>query len=106
VVPSLWHETFCLVAHEAVAAGAVPFVSAMGALREVVRDGQNGRLLPAGDVASWRAALQDAVDDRAHVETMRARLPRPRLFAEHVDSLVALHERALQPASTETGAAE
>lgn len=95
LVPSLWHETFCLAAHEAVAAGAVPFVSNMGALRELVTDGVNGRLLPPGDVAAWAAALQQAIDDRPALEAQRRALPAPRLFAHHVDDLTELHARVL-----------
>ncbi len=94
LVPSLWHETFCFAAHEAVAAGAVPFVSQMGALREVVRDGIDGRLLPPGDAAAWTAALQQALDDRAWLEGLRRALPPARTFAQHVEELLG----ALGPA--------
>jgi glycosyltransferase involved in cell wall biosynthesis len=101
LVPSLWHETFCLVAHEAVAAGAVLFASQMGALPEAIRDGHGGRLLPAGDVKAWRSALQAALDDRAWLESMRASAPRVRLFDEHVDDLLALYARSLWGAAAE-----
>jgi glycosyltransferase involved in cell wall biosynthesis len=94
LIPSLWHETFCLAAHEGAAAGAVPFAAQMGALAELVCDGVNGRLLPAGDVMSWRRALQAAVDDPAAVAQMRERLPPPRLFGDHVAELLALLDGA------------
>jgi len=93
LVPSLWHETFCLVAHEAVAAGAVLYASAMGALSEAITDGHGGRLLPAGDVAAWRTAIQQAVDDRAYVAKLRAGRPAIRRFPEHADEVSNLLHR-------------
>ncbi len=89
VVPSLWHETFCLVAHEARAAGAVVFASRMGALTEAIRHDVDGLLLPPGDLPAWRAALQRAVDDRAGVETLRARIEPVRTFDAHVQQVEA-----------------
>jgi glycosyltransferase involved in cell wall biosynthesis len=48
---------------EAMACGSVPVVSDLPSLREWVRDGENGRLVPADDVDALAAAIARALDD-------------------------------------------
>lgn len=60
-MPSTGPEPFGLVALEASALGTAVFASRTGGLPEIVVDGQTGRLLEPGDVAAWRAALEEAV---------------------------------------------
>ncbi|GAC1552147.1 MAG: glycosyltransferase family 4 protein [Herpetosiphon sp.] len=49
IIPSIWHETFSIVAREALLAG-VPVVSSnVGALPEILHDGLNGALFPMGN---------------------------------------------------------
>jgi glycosyltransferase involved in cell wall biosynthesis len=95
VVPSLWHETFCLVAHEALAAGAPVIASAMGALTEAVRNGVDGLLLAPGDVEAWRRAIQRCVDEPHLLPSLRSRVVAPRAFVEHVDQVEALYREIL-----------
>lgn len=74
VVPSECYETFSFAAQEPLARG-VPVVAAnLGALPELVRDGETGLLFPAGDAAAlaerieriWGdAALREALGRRA-----------------------------------------
>jgi 1,2-diacylglycerol 3-alpha-glucosyltransferase len=66
-------ETQGLVLAESMAAGApVVALDASGA-REVVRDGENGRLLPAAAAAEeFAAALSDALRDRARLQAWSA----------------------------------
>jgi glycosyltransferase involved in cell wall biosynthesis len=62
LVPSLWPETFCLVALEAMTAGCPVIASSLGGLPEVVGDA--GLLLPPGDMTAWREeVLRLASDD-------------------------------------------
>ncbi len=65
VMPSLWHENAPLAALEA-AASAVPVIaSRRGGLPEIVRDGENGILVPPGDpeaLAKAMRSLQDSPD--------------------------------------------
>ncbi len=69
VLPSLG-ECLSVVLMEAGAAG-LPIVSTdVGAMREAARDGDNALVVPAGDGASLRAALETLVND----EFLRARL--------------------------------
>jgi glycosyltransferase involved in cell wall biosynthesis len=49
VVPSIWEETYCLVAQEALAAGKVIVVSNIGGLADRIVHGVNGFLVPAND---------------------------------------------------------
>ena len=91
VVPSLWHETFCLVAHEARLAGAPVLASRMGALQEAVRDDVDGLLLPPGDSAAWAAALQRLVDQPAVLAAWRRQVSPPLPFAEHVVQVAQLY---------------
>jgi len=70
VVPSLWAEPFGQVAVEAMARGLPLVASARGALAELVDDGETGLLVPPGDVASLREALQALLTDPA----LRARM--------------------------------
>ncbi|MBS1893015.1 MAG: glycosyltransferase family 4 protein [Actinobacteria bacterium] len=70
VAPSVWAEPFGIVALEAGAAGKAVLASAAGGLRDVVVDGETGRLLPAGDVGALRAAMAATFADPAGRERM------------------------------------
>ncbi len=87
VVPSLWHETFSMLTHEAFAVGVPVIASEVGALPEAVQHGVNGLLVPPGDVDAWLAALKQFASDsflRAH---LRARIPPVRTFREYLDEM-------------------
>jgi glycosyltransferase involved in cell wall biosynthesis len=57
-VPSQWMETGPLVVLEAFAAGTPVLGSNLGGIRELVRDGHNGRLLRHDDPQAWADALR------------------------------------------------
>ena len=56
-VPSTWPENCPLIVLEAMAAGRAVVLSDVGGLPELARDGQEGLLVPAGDVRALRDAL-------------------------------------------------
>ena len=58
-------ESFGLAALEALACGVPVVASRAGGLPEVIRDGEDGFLLPVGDVAAMAAAVARIVDDAA-----------------------------------------
>jgi len=58
VVPSCWHETFGLSALEALAQGRAVIASRIGALPELVQDGENGFLVPSGDAGALAERLR------------------------------------------------
>ncbi len=70
--PSIWDEPFGMVNVEAMAAGLPVVASTVGAVPEIVVDGETGLLAPRGDVAAFAAALAALIDDPER----RARLGR------------------------------
>lgn len=73
VVPSLWNENSPLVVHEAFLTGTPVIASRMGGIPELVRDGENGLLVPPGD----ERALGEALVRIAGDDGLRSRLSRP-----------------------------
>jgi glycosyltransferase involved in cell wall biosynthesis len=57
-VPSLWLETGPLVVLEAKAAGLSIIGSRLGGIAELVREPEDGVLVPPGDVTAWAAAIK------------------------------------------------
>lgn len=55
--PSLWPEPLSTVAYEAYEMGKPVVSSSAGGMKELVLDGQTGRLLEPGDTAAWRDAI-------------------------------------------------
>jgi glycosyltransferase involved in cell wall biosynthesis len=79
-VPSLWLETGPLVVLEAKAAGLPIIGSRLGGIAELVREPEDGMLVPPGDVMAWARAIKAMVYNRptqavsptaAKVRTMR-----------------------------------
>jgi len=71
VIPSLWHETFSIVAREALLSGTPVVASRVGALPEVIEAGVNGILFPSGDVAALRDALCRLSEEPALLARLR-----------------------------------
>ena len=65
VVPSLWFETFALVAAEAMAQGVPVIASRIGALRDTVREGETGLHFTTGDAADLATTMRRLWDDPA-----------------------------------------
>lgn len=72
VLPSEWYETFGLVVAEAMARGTPAIVSDLGALPEIVDDGVNGLIFPAGDSLSLSKKVTAALDNVNLLQTMSA----------------------------------
>jgi glycosyltransferase involved in cell wall biosynthesis len=79
-VPSLWLETGPLVVLEAKAAGLPIIGSRLGGIAELVREPEDGMLVPPGDVMAWARAIKAMAYNRptqavsrtaAKVRTMR-----------------------------------
>jgi glycosyltransferase involved in cell wall biosynthesis len=70
VMPSVTGEGWGLVAAEALACGVPVIASAQGGLAEVVRDGENGLLVPPGDAQ----ALATSITSLLHDDRRRHRL--------------------------------
>jgi len=114
VVPSVWPEPFGAVALEAMAAGRPVVASAVGGLADLVVDGTTGILVPPGDAAALRSAIQQLLAD----PLVRARMGdegRKRAAAYTSDVVVAAWERVFRevvagatvtPTESESGASE
>jgi glycosyltransferase involved in cell wall biosynthesis len=70
VVPSRWPEPFGRVALEAMGAGCPVVASAVGGLADLVVDGTTGILVPPGDAAALRAAIQQLLADPGRRKSM------------------------------------
>ncbi len=96
VVPSRWVENQPITILEAQAHG-VPVVTAdLGGMRELVRDGVNGRLFRPGDAGSLAAVLGDLARDRGQVERLRTQVRRPATLGEHAKRIVAIYRTAIE----------
>lgn len=95
LVPSLCDETYNLVAHEGLLADRPIFVASVGALTDLVRDGQNGRLLPPGDVAAWQTAMEEVIVDSPRLlrlqPTQSSWLPRIVGLREHAEEMIRVY---------------
>ena len=97
VIPSLWFETFSMLAHEAFAAGVPVVASNHGALEEAVQHEVDGLLVPPGDVAEWREALQHLIDDPHLLQNLRSNVRAPVGFDEYGTQIESLYHALLAP---------
>ncbi|MGA2237020.1 MAG: glycosyltransferase family 4 protein [Terriglobales bacterium] len=90
---------------EAMASGVVPVVTDLPGLRELIRDGTNGFLLPVGDIEAFASALARLATDRERLRRMaraaRESVPeRARMDVAVRDFSVLLAEAARAPLPT------
>lgn len=94
VLPSLARESYSLTCREALSAGLPVVTSDTPGPMEVIRDRENGLVVPAGDVEALAGALRSIVED----EALRKELtPAPgscplRSVGEQVDALEVIYE--------------
>lgn len=93
VLPSGWEETWGLVINEAMNFG-LPIIATdrVGAARDLVRDGENGYVVPAGDPATLGARIAELVRDapkRLAMGTRSADLIRTWNYDAFIDGLLA-----------------
>jgi len=65
VFPALWAEPLSTVAYEAYEMGKPILSSDVGGMKELVRDGETGRLLPVANVTQWRETILRFAQDAA-----------------------------------------
>lgn len=71
VVPSTWYENTPFVVLEAFAAGVPCITSDLGGLSEIVRDGHNGLLFPAGNAKALANAIERIVTEPGLYERLQ-----------------------------------
>jgi GT2 family glycosyltransferase len=98
VVPSVWIENAPFIIREAFAAGAPVVASDLGGMSEMVRDGENGRLFPAGDAAALAKIFKELADRPGDLARLRAGITPPMSIADDA-SYCRAHYVALAPAA-------
>jgi glycosyltransferase involved in cell wall biosynthesis len=98
IVPSLFYETYCYAAAEALLDGRPVVASRIGAIPELVEHEVTGLLVPPGDATALTAAVSRALTDPAAArwgEAGRARILAAGDPARHLESLVAVYREAM-----------
>lgn len=94
VVPSLWYETFSMLTREAFAMDVPVIASDHGALAEAVTHKVDGLLVPPGDVAAWREAMQRLIASGDLRARLRAGVSPPLTMEDYLDNLEDHYEQA------------
>jgi glycogen(starch) synthase len=104
LMPSRWEETFGLVALEAALLGRPVVATRVGALPEVVLDGETGLIVEREDAAGLAAAIASLLEDpertRRMGRTARARALGTFSLEQSLDAYEALYERFAQRGAT------
>ena len=102
IVPSLWFETFGIVALEAMIMGKPVVASRVGGLPDVVTEGETGLLVEPGNVPELREAIEKLVRDPELRSALGARArDKARLFkaSNVVPQFEAVYRELLSPAA-------
>lgn len=98
VIPSAWYETYNFVIREALMSGCLVVASNMGAMPEVVIEGENGYLFEAGNKDSLLKALKNAAEfdwKKYKRSTFQSISEEGEIYFGLYDSTEALNDRAL-----------
>lgn len=87
-VPSLWYENTPLVLYSAQAAYCPVIASDFPGISEVIRDGFNGLLYKAGDVAALAGKLARLIDEPDLAVRLSANCQQPKPISVYVDELL------------------
>ncbi len=98
VMPSEWPENAPMVIYEAFASGKPVVGTELGGIPELVRDGEDGLVIPAADAAALARALRRLAAAPRQVAEMgeraRAKAERSYDLPQHVDRLLAVYQTA------------
>ncbi|MEO0477933.1 MAG: glycosyltransferase [Planctomycetota bacterium] len=89
IAPSLWYENTPFVVLEAQMARVPVAVSDLGGMSEIVQDGTNGLVFPAGDSASLAERLRGLVADRNQLSGLREAAPMVKTLQANVSEIEA-----------------
>jgi glycosyltransferase involved in cell wall biosynthesis len=96
VIPSVWHETFSIVAREALLAEVPVIASDLGALPEIIRDGDTGLLFPAGDSAALGGVIERLASGKVRIDIDSENSAREIWSIErHADELLRLYHQLI-----------
>jgi glycosyltransferase involved in cell wall biosynthesis len=99
LLPSVWEETFGLVAVEAMALGVPPIAAGHGSFPELITPGVDGVLFPPGDPAALAAVIADveAHPERYETQGEQARKAYEQRFdpEDNVGQLLSIYRFAI-----------
>ncbi len=96
--PSVWPEYWSLVLLTAMACGLPAAATATGGTPELVRDGENGLLVPPADAPALARALRRLADDPAMLARLSAQAEADARSRYGIDGMADRHERMLNRA--------
>jgi GT2 family glycosyltransferase/glycosyltransferase involved in cell wall biosynthesis len=91
VVPSIWIENAPFIIREAFAAAVPVIASDLGGMAEMVRDGIDGLLFPAGEAPALAARLRRCLDEPGLIDTLRTGIRMPMSIEEDASSLRSVY---------------
>ncbi len=94
-IPSTWDENQPMVALEARAVGRPLVVADVGGLPELVKDGDDGWVLPAGDPERWAETIALLAADPQRVDEAAARSEPPASAASMAEAYLHAYRKAL-----------
>ncbi|MGH9028527.1 MAG: glycosyltransferase [Acidimicrobiales bacterium] len=105
VIPSVVHESFSTLTREAIARGVPVVCSASLGPEEVVEDGVNGLVVPAGDAGALAGAIGRLLDDPELLPRLRRGCTSVELSTldEHLDQLLSVYYEVLDRPRLMTG---
>jgi GT2 family glycosyltransferase/glycosyltransferase involved in cell wall biosynthesis len=95
VVTSTWMENAPFIIREAFAAGVPVIASNLGGMAEMVRDGIDGLLFPAGDAGALAALLRRCVNDAAVLARLRQGIEPPLSIEEDASALRRIYHQMM-----------
>ncbi len=95
-VPSIWIENAPFIIREAFAAGAPVIASDLGGMAEMVREGVDGLLFPAGDAVALAARLRRLLEEPALLTHLRRGITRPMSIDADAAQLLELYDRLIR----------
>jgi GT2 family glycosyltransferase/glycosyltransferase involved in cell wall biosynthesis len=95
VVASTWIENAPFIIREAFAAGVPVIASNLGGMAEMVRDGVDGLLFPAGNAGALAALLRRCVDDPAVLDSLRKGITPPMSIEEDASTLRRIYRHTI-----------
>ncbi len=102
VMPSIWYETFGRTIIEAYSVGTPVVVSRMGAMQELVKDGESGALFEPGNAHDLSQTINALIDTPERLFAMRAaaRLEYERNYTSAINyqHLIKLYEQTIADA--------
>ena len=93
VVPSIWIENAPFVIREAFASGVPVVASDLGGMAEMVRDGVDGLLFPAGDARGLASQLARLRDEPGLLQALRRGIRPMMSIGDDAAQLVARYQR-------------